>query len=317
VALLAVIYITYRSDIIRARQRVASGSEIARTSCGPIEYAVAGEGAPVLVIHGAGGGFDQGLDVAGSLVGPGYRVIAISRFGYLRTPLPHDASAEAQADAHACLLEALGVSRAAILGMSAGAPSTMQLALRHPDMVAAMILMVPATYVPREGGAASVTTPHWTQFLFNTALRSDFLFWLLIRSFPDTTAKAILATPPEVVEEANPEERTRFETLKKHILPVGPRRLGFVNDAAVVSTLRRYELEKIATPTLLFSAEDDGYGTWDGAKYAAEHLPNAILVGFPSGGHMLVGHNDRVAADIGAFLRDNGWSGLNVRQQIE
>jgi pimeloyl-ACP methyl ester carboxylesterase len=234
-------------------------------------------------------------------------VIAVSRFGYLRTPLPQNASAESQGDAHACLLKALGISRAAILGMSAGAPSTMQLALRHPDRVAAMILMVPATYVPREGGEASVRTPHWTQFLFDTALRSDLLFWKLIRFMPDTTARAILATPPEVVENASPEERERFETLKEHILPVRPRRLGFINDAAVVSTLRRYELEKIATPTLLFSAEDDGYGTWDGARYAAEHLPNAKFVGFPRGGHLLVGHNDRIAAEIGAFLRANGW----------
>ena len=315
--LVAVVYTSYRGDITRARQRVASGSEIAQTSCGPIEYAVAGGGPPVLVIHGAGGGFDQGMDVAGTLVGRGFRVIAISRFGYLRTPLPDDASAEAQADAHACLLEALGISRAAVLGMSAGAPSTMQFALRHPDRVAAMILMVPATYVPREGGEASVRTPHWTQVLFDTALRSDFLFWTLIRFMPDTAARSILATPPEVVDEASPAEKARFEMLKDHILPVEPRRLGFVNDAAVVSTLRRYELEKIATPTLLISAEDDGYGTWDGAKYAAEHLPNATLVGFPRGGHMLVGHNDKIAAEIEAFLRGNGWSGMNVHQEIK
>jgi pimeloyl-ACP methyl ester carboxylesterase len=52
----------------------------------------------------------------------------MSRFGYLRTPLPADASAAAQADAHACLLDALGIRRAAIVGASAGAPSAMQFA---------------------------------------------------------------------------------------------------------------------------------------------------------------------------------------------
>jgi pimeloyl-ACP methyl ester carboxylesterase len=303
--LVVVVYALYRGDIGRARQRIASGSELAQTPCGTIEYAVAGKGPPILVIHGAGGGFDQGMDVAGFLADSGYRIIALSRFGYLRTPLPDNASAEAQADAHACLLDALGVSRAAILGMSAGAPSTMQLALRHPDRVAAIILMVPATYVPRAGGAASVKTPHWTQFLFDSALRSDFLFWALIRFMPDTAAKSILATPPAIVEDASPGERTRFETLKEHILPVRPRRLGLVNDAQVVSALRRYELEKIAAPTLVFSAEDDGYGTWDGARYAAEHQPDARFVGFPQGGHMLVGHHERIAAEIETFLRAN------------
>jgi pimeloyl-ACP methyl ester carboxylesterase/predicted enzyme related to lactoylglutathione lyase len=308
---------SYRADIVPARERIATGSQVADTRCGPIEYATQGEGPPLLIVHGAGGGFDQGLDGAGDVARLGYRVIAVSRFGYLRTPLPGDASAEAQADAHACLLDALGIPRAAILGMSAGAPSTMQFALRHPDRTAAMILLVPATYVPREGGEASVRTPHWTQFLFDTALRSDFVFWKLLRFAPDLAAKAILGTPPEIVAAASPEERARFELLKRRILPVAPRRLGLVNDAAVVSGLRRFDLEKIAAPALLFSAEDDGYGTYDGAKYTAGQLPNARFVGFPAGGHMLVGHTAAIQAEIDSFLRSNGWSGMHTHHAID
>jgi hypothetical protein len=38
----------------------------------------------------------------------------MSRFGYLRTPLPSDPSAAAQADAHACPLDALGIRHAAL-----------------------------------------------------------------------------------------------------------------------------------------------------------------------------------------------------------
>ena len=99
-------------------------------------------GAPLLVVHGAGGGFDQGLEFAGSLPRRGFRVIAMSRFGYLRTPLPDDASPIAQADAHACLLDALGIERTAIMGGSAGAPSAMQFAIRHPDRCNALVLLV-------------------------------------------------------------------------------------------------------------------------------------------------------------------------------
>ena len=98
------------------------------------------------------------------------------------TPLPADASAEAQADAHACLLDALGIERAAIVGGSAGAPSAMQFALRHPDRTAALVLLVPAAYVPREGGAPPLLAPRGTRFLFDTALRMDFLFWAAISS---------------------------------------------------------------------------------------------------------------------------------------
>jgi 2-hydroxy-6-oxonona-2,4-dienedioate hydrolase len=63
------------------------------------------------VVHGSGGGHDQGMAFAGSLADQGIRVIAMSRFGYLRTPMPADASAAAQADAHVCLLDALGIRR--------------------------------------------------------------------------------------------------------------------------------------------------------------------------------------------------------------
>ena len=113
---------SYQRDIAQARERVATRSQIAQTRCGPIEYGIIGDGPPVLAVHGAGGGFDQGLDFGAALASRGLRVIAMSRFGYLRTPLPADASAAAQADAHACLLDALNIPRAAILGASAGAP---------------------------------------------------------------------------------------------------------------------------------------------------------------------------------------------------
>ena len=54
-------YRTYSRDVNAARARSAAGSQIVETPCGRIEYAVLGEGMPVLVVHGAGGGFDQGL----------------------------------------------------------------------------------------------------------------------------------------------------------------------------------------------------------------------------------------------------------------
>jgi len=69
----------YHRDIGRARARVATGSRVISTPCGPIEYAEVGIGSPVLTIHGAGGGFDQGLVLGAPLAAKGYRVIAASR----------------------------------------------------------------------------------------------------------------------------------------------------------------------------------------------------------------------------------------------
>lgn len=296
-------YVRYRADIAEARERVASGSAVVATPCGPIEYAQRGEGAPVLVIHGAGGGYDQGLEFAAPLVSRGYRVIAVSRFGYLRTPLPADASPEAQADAHACLLDALGIGRAAIVGASAGAPSAMQFALRHPARVTALVLLVPATFAPRAGGLPPMQAPAATAFLFDTALRSDFLLWAAIPLARKTLTRAILATPPQVVREASVEEQTRANETLRHILPVSARRKGLLNDANVTSTLKRYELERITAPTLIVSVEDDLFGTYDNARYTAGQIPRAIFVGYARGGHLWIGHNEAVISEIEAFLK--------------
>ncbi len=146
-------------------------------------------------------------------------------------------------------------------------------------------------------------TPAWTEFLFDTALRSDFLFWLAPRISRSTIFSAILATPPTIVENASADEQARVNEVIKHILPVAPRRYGFLNDAAVTSALPRYDLERIAVPTLVISAEDDLFGTYDGAKYTAEHVKGARFIGCPSGGHLWVGHQEEVMSGMAAFLR--------------
>ena len=73
----ALVYRRYRRDLTAARARVSSGSRLVNTPSGLIEYADVGTGAPVLVIHGAGGGFDQGLEFARPLIDAGFRVIAL------------------------------------------------------------------------------------------------------------------------------------------------------------------------------------------------------------------------------------------------
>ena len=305
VATAAIIATRYRLDLDQARARLAHSS-IANTRCGQIEYSKAGAGPAVLVVHGAGGGFDQGESFGAPLVAAGYSVVAMSRFGYLRTARPADASAEAQADAHACLMDALGIRRAAVVGASAGAPSSMQLAIRHPERVTALVLLVPALYVPRAGGAPPVTTPAGTRLLFETALDSDFLFWAASHLARGTVTRAVLATPPEIVANATPSERERVAGMMAGILPVSLRRAGLLNDARVTSTLPRYDLERIQAPTLAISVADDLFGTFDSARYTAARVRDGRFVGYLSGGHVWVGHQADVLATIGQFLDAHG-----------
>jgi pimeloyl-ACP methyl ester carboxylesterase len=302
-ALGAVMYF-YQRDIQQARARIASGSQIAETFCGPIEYAVVGDGPPVLVVHGAGGGFDQGLDFAKPLAARGFRIIAMSRFGYLRTPLPVDATPAAQADAHACLLDALRVPRVAILGISAGAPSTLQFAIRHPQRTTALVLVVPGAYRPRSADEAPVTPASGAAaFLRDTALRLDFLFWAWIRLAPDSATRVVLATDPALVASASPEEQAEVTMVREHILPVSPRRNGLLNEAKVMTSLERYPLERISAPTLAISAQDDYYDTYESARYTASQIPRARFLGYPTGGHLLVGHGQEAMAEITRFLK--------------
>ena len=99
----------YHSDMLTVQEHIDSlDSQMVKTDCGPIEYARIGDGYPVLVVHGNAGGFDQGLMLANRTIDPQFQVIAVSRFGYLRSPMPAKASVAMQADAFACLLDSPG-----------------------------------------------------------------------------------------------------------------------------------------------------------------------------------------------------------------
>lgn len=293
----AVVWVTvaYRNVIIAAQHRVATGSNMAQTRCGPIEYASRGEGPPVLVVHGAGGGFDQGLLIGEPL--RGFRTIAVSRFGYLRTPLPDDASPEAQADAHACLLDALRLERVAVLGVSAGAPSTVQFCLRHAERCAAMVLLVPMIWGER---STSVPPSRVQQFVIDHTLGSDFGFWVATRLFRGTMVESILATPLADVKSAKAEDRVY--SMLDLIQPISEREKGLRNEGAVAQSLRRYPLEALSAPTLIASVEDDLFGTYPNARYTAEHIPHAKFIGFERGGHLWVGHEAELAASVTDFL---------------
>jgi 2-hydroxy-6-oxonona-2,4-dienedioate hydrolase len=166
-------YARFVRDMRAARERLRSeGSQVIETGCGPVEYTTFGEGDPVLVVHGIFGGFDQGLVIARGNVGERFRSIVPSRFGYLGTPLPGDASPAGQADAYVCLLDALGIERAAILGTSAGATSALQFALRHPDRCSALVLF--SANLPGEVEAGLLPEP-----VAKALFKSDFAFWLV------------------------------------------------------------------------------------------------------------------------------------------
>lgn len=280
-----------------ARQRIETGAQIIDST----EFAESGNGPAVLLIHGAGGGFDQGLSLARVFLGENYRLIAPSRFGYLGTPMPEDPSPEAQADAYARLLDALNLESLPVVAVSAGAPSAIQLCLRHPEHCSALVLIVPLAYSPETGLRPNPVRAT----VLDTMASSDFLFWAAMNIAPTTLVKTILGTPAERVRKATADDRSAIKTVLNEILPISRRVSGIFNDAVLASRLHRYPLEDIHVPTMVISAEDDGYGTFHGSRYTAEQIEGAKFFGFPTGGHLLVGHREEVFALVTSFVKES------------
>ncbi len=296
--LMIVVWWRFQTDIQAARARVSDDSIMIETRCGPIEYQESGAGVPLLSVHGSGGGYDQGMAFAAPLTKQGIRVIAMSRFGYLRTPMPANSSAEAQADAHVCLLDALGIRQAAVMGGSAGAPSALQMAIRHQDRVSALILLVPLAYKPATQTNSAPPLSPWVENVMMRVIGSDFLFWSGMHIARDQVIKVVLATPPELLKIASPKEQARVNALLVNILPVSLRAAGLRSDSSVGKHLRPAPLETVRAPTLIISARDDGYGTYASAQYTADRIAGAKFIGFENGGHTWVGHDDEVMAAI-------------------
>ncbi|MBL8552626.1 MAG: alpha/beta fold hydrolase [Hyphomonadaceae bacterium] len=289
----------FSADLEAARARTLGRSRIVASRYGALEVAEAGDGPPVLMIHGTGGGFDQGLAMSGPLR-ESRRVIAPSRFGYLRSAFPADPSSDNQADAFADLLDALGVDKAAIIGGSAGALSAMAFAIRHPDRTSALVALVPAAYAP---GRPPVDPPNpLAQAIIEHGLKSDLLFWLGMKVSEDAMIASLLATDPARVRAASAAEQARVRAVLRDILPVSLRAEGLKNDARLAYTPAPMPIERITAPTLALSLEDDRFQTLAAARHIAATVPGAELVSFQSGGHIWAGRNAEVFAAVEGFL---------------
>jgi pimeloyl-ACP methyl ester carboxylesterase len=289
------------ADLAAARARLEGRSQVLEGRFGALEWAEAGDGPPVLMLHGTGGGFDQGLDMTRPLAAAGWRIVAPSRFGYLRSAFPADSSPENQADACLDLLDRLGIDRLPVIGGSAGALSALQFAVRHPDRCSALVALVPATHVP--GRPAPRPPNALAAAIIRHGLRSNFLFWLGMTFAEDAMIASLLATDPALVRAAGPEEQARVRAILRGILPVSARAHGLLEDGRRAGDPPPMALERIAAPTLALSLADDRFDTLAAARHIAATVPDGRLVSYPTGGHVWIGRDAEVFAEIDRFLR--------------
>lgn len=159
------------------------------------------------MIHGAGGGFDQGELLAEAIVGSGFHPITPSRFGYLRSTFRPGATWDDQAHAFAALLDHLDIDQAAVVAFSAGGSSGLLLALLHPDRVSSLTLV--------SCGGAKVPTRDALARKQSAALlaivRYDLPYWLgthlVERRFME-----LMGATSDVVASLTAQQRDRIES---------------------------------------------------------------------------------------------------------
>jgi 2-hydroxy-6-oxonona-2,4-dienedioate hydrolase len=279
------IYRQYQHDMSLAYQRVSSGGKLVETACGPIQYAEFGEGPPVLIVHGAGGGYDQGVYFA-QLIGGNYRWIAPSRFGFLGTPIPDNANSSLQADAYACLLDALGIDRVGVTGVSMGGPSSLLFAAHYPQRTKSLALISAASH-------ALPPRPAILSTIFNIFL-NDFVFWSMAHVSPGGLLAA-LGVPDDVQKQLSPQDLAQPYAFLESIEPMGARQ----NGQMLEQHMSEYEAEQIRTikaPTLVMHARDDTLVSFEQGEFAAQTIPGAQLIPMEIGGHLALMMNMNVGA---------------------
>lgn len=280
-----------------ARERLLSGSEIARLPQGEIEYAVRGEGVPVLLLHGAGGGFDQGLWSGKVTLGDGYRLVSVSRYGFLRSPIPDGASVKTQAALYRDLLDYLRIERAIVIGSSAGGPSATQFANDYPERCSALILLsaVSLARAPGDKDPFYVNIIHLIQ-------QSDYVYWLFTR-FLQPVFLSLLGIPSGVYEGFTPGQRELSQEMLDIMHPMTPRHKGTINDGEMLE-LGIASTGNIASPTLIIHARDDALVSFTHAESAHRRIAGSKLMAFDTGGHAMLSQMEGVRKHVSEFLRN-------------
>lgn len=305
-------FTAWRSDRLATLE---AGSSLALIPEGVMEFADRGDGPVAVIIHGSPGGYDQGLVYGEELLKRGFRVIAISRPGYLRTPLETGVTIEEQADAVDSLLGTIGIGKCAALGISEGSPCAMQLASRHPGRVGSLVLISPT--------AESLTYPAIASIgykLFHD-LTGDLGCWLL-RLQLRTNPTALFARMMEIGSSlrpsrcsalasealADPDQKTFLAGLAESITPLLPREPGIINDNAQLKDIGFPAKGTLTIPLLVISGENESLSKTQDLKalaYSSGAPEGSNLRIIPRVGHILpVGREfRRIWDEIASFMK--------------
>jgi pimeloyl-ACP methyl ester carboxylesterase len=211
-------------------------------------YEIHGQGKPLVLIHGGGSTIQTTFGRIMPLLAKNRQVIAMELQAHGHTnDRDADLSFQQDADDVATLLKKLEITKADILGFSNGGQTTIEIAIRHPQLVNKIILA--STFYKR-----SAAVPQ---------------FW---EGFDNVT----LNDMPELL-------RTGFLTANND--PAALQNM-FNRDVQRMKTFKDWgddQLRSIKAPTLIINANHD-VGSAEHAVEMHRMIPNSVLVIFP-GGH--------------------------------
>lgn len=282
-------------------------TKIAKTARGEVEYIERGEGDPVLFVHGSPGGADQGALMGAFLVDAGYRVIALSRPGYLGTPFDEtNATPHAQADLEAALLDSLGIDRCSLICWSGGGPSSYRLAATHPERVAKLVAVaaVSTRYTFEHPGEERLLTGRFGAWMMGE----------LVRHAPKQVIKMTAKEEGDLTKEQVRELSAHIwddQAKRDFVLAwmgtvTGARKAGFENDRKQFPQLDGLDLASITSPTLLVHGTADADVPPDHSEHALGQVPAAEILRVENGTHVAAWTDptsDEIQARIATFLR--------------
>lgn len=293
--LITLTYPNYHDTMTEAQKQLLSNSNILRTEYGDVEYAVKGEGTPVLLLHGAGGGYDAGLWVGKVFFLDDHKFISVSRYGYLRSPIPANASIQMQAASYKALLDNLSIDKVIVVGASAGGPSATQFANDYPERCSALILVSAVSMGPAPGDK----DPFYVGIM-HTIQRSDYAYWLFTRSFQSTVLN-LMGIPTQVYGSFDPEQKELAQEMLDVMHPMSQRYKGTINDGKMIESYT-VPASDLRAPTLIIHAKDDALVSYKHAENAHNKINQSQLVLYDTGGHGMLSQMDRTRVLVKEFL---------------
>ncbi len=293
--------VVYWREMRQAYNRIRGKSMVITSSYGDIEYSEGGRGAAVLVIHGSGGGFDQGELMVRAVLGEQFHWIAPSRFGYLRSTFRAGATFDEQAHAYTHLLDHLGIKQVAVVALSHGGPSALLFAALHPERVSSLTLI--SCGVASSSATAQAQANQKGDRLM-TIFKYDPLYWGISRLFRKQLME-LMGANDAVIAGLTPEQRVLVDQVIDFMNPVAPRAAGAAFDNQAQMPNER--IAAIQAPTLIFHATDDTLQLYHNAEFAAATIPGARLYKFERGGHLLMAvEQTMIRATLQKFIAETG-----------